>query len=175
MKAHAVVLAARYGRGTSPAMAGIWGALEAHPDITADFHGSMAWDELVQPLAHMRAAGLGLIVIGYSLGAVRAIDLCNALAAEQAEVDLLCTIVPTRKELSWNVKRAINHTVPGGWAANWWSDDISYANPKFANRLEAHHYAGLFGASHYVIQGYPAVVRSIIAAAKKVVDTPSTI
>jgi hypothetical protein len=114
----------------------------------------------------MRAAGLNLAVIGYSLGGMRAVQLCNALADREhdTKVHLLATIVPPRGYIQWNVQKCINHTVSGGHFWNWASDNIYAAEPSRQHRIQNIDYWGWLGVSHYAIQGYPAVHSSIYNA-----------
>ena len=106
----------------SPGLTTLQAWMASHGVYTS-MHGATEWNGLVDTLHRLKAGDPSrrIIIVGYSLGAAAACDLCNMLATSKrnVEIDLLVTLVPPRRYLSWNVKRALNFTVKGG---SWWSD-----------------------------------------------------
>jgi predicted esterase len=169
MRAHAVLLAARGGRLTSPGLYALRSWMVSR-HITAEVHGSAAWESLAEPL-HKRKQDdpdSKLIIVGYSLGGMRACDLCNLLAQPHraVSIDLLVTLVPPRRRLSWTVKKALNHTVKGG---AWWSDYLYDAHGRDDPRIVNINHASELSITHYSIQALPSVHASIHRAVEEVI------
>jgi hypothetical protein len=139
--------------------------------ICCSVYGGMSWDNLVGPIHQLKFANpdARIIIGGYSLGAMRACDLCNILARpeHQTVVDLLITLVPPPRTISWNVRRALNHTVKGG---AWWSDYLSAANPNEQDRITNVNHFSVLSITHYTIQALPSVHSSIHKAIEEVVN-----
>jgi hypothetical protein len=98
-----------------------------------------------------------LILVGYSQGAMRAIQLAENI--KPTKVHLLATMVPASNwSVPPNVARVINHTVRNGI---FWSGPVYPQDSKVTAVRNIEHFS-LFGITHATIQGLPDVHRSII-------------
>jgi len=156
----------RGGRLTSPGIYALTNKLHA-AGIDVSFYGPPVLQaSLNAQIADLNAAFAGgqkIMLGGYSLGAMTAIEVAKLLQGLSVNVDLLATIVPAYGVVPGNVKEAVNHTIYGGRFFIWPSDRLDSFSGA-ATALTNIHYRD---KNHVTIQSDDRVHTDIVMRARR--------